>query len=201
MLLQRNPGLFFLPGMLIVLWILLTKEKGGLKKYLILFGVMLSGSLIWNINVLFLEGNQNIFKELFEGVNVVQNLIDITNEVGRSFIYGGWQVLATSVGIVIIMWALYYLIKLNYDKSSILIILFLSYLIFWVFIGIPEDNISRFLAPVTPIIIVLFVSFMQFINNRIAMFRRNKIPISIIFIGALCYSVLRLFNNMTYWIE
>jgi len=198
MLMMRNAGIFFIPGA--VLWILLQKEKRFYDKltFLVFLLVMCSGFLSWNIYKIIILTNINVIGELLPAFTPVINFALVTNEIGKYLVPDIGFYFSSLVGTGFIGGVFYLAIKSPGKRISLVYLMALSYI--FTFFIIPPDpsDVSRYLAPVIPLILVASSGYLSkiLVSNRLNPWLGKMILFSV-----YCYFLIRIIKNIGVWAQ
>jgi len=198
MLVLRNAGIFFIPGA--VMWILLQKEKKLYDKlsFLLILVVISSGFISWNIYKLIILSNINVISELLPVFTPGRNLELITNEIGKYFVPDIGFYFSNLVGAGIIARVIYVAINFSGKSISVAYFMVLTYIFTFLIIPPSPSDISRYLAPVIPVIFIVVSGFGSYVlaSNKLNPWLSKMIVISVYF-----YFVLRIIKNITVWAQ
>lgn len=198
MLMLRNAGIFFIPGA--VVWILLQKEKKLLDKlsFLLILIVICSGFISWNIYKLIILSNLNVIAELLPEFTPGRNFGLITNEIGKYFVPDIGFYLSNLVGAGFIAGIIYIAYKSSSKSISVAYFMVLAYLFTFLIIPPNQSDISRYLAPVIPIIFIVISGFWSNVlaSKKLPSWLSKMIVLSVYF-----YFVVRIIKNISVWAQ
>ncbi len=193
-LLTRNAGVFFLPGLMI--FGLISLEKSVWPKFLIMFVLAASGNFFWNVHRIFILDHPEALTNLIPKISILRNINLTLSEIGYNFLprqFPNWSVsiLIAALLIMIVARRMTFL-----TDSSLLVLVLLSYLLFWFIIPSDFDNMGRFLAPVSPIFMIIILEG----GYNLLKTRANRFFFSFVGYYLLLYSLLRMAKNTLVWI-
>ena len=198
MLMLRNAGIFFIPGALF--WILFQKDKKLANKlsFMLLLLVMCSGFISWNVYRLIILSNTNVISELLPVFTPGRNLGIITHEIGSYFVPDIGFYLSYLVGAGIISGVIYGAVKSTGKSLGIAYFMILTYIFTFLIIPPAPSDISRYLAPVIPII---FIALAGFWSNVLADKKLHPWLVNMIVLSVYFYFIVRIIKNISVWAQ
>ncbi len=199
MLLQRHAGLFLFVGVMIGLSVTVLRKENW--KYLLLHGgLVIAGSLCWNIYQFIIYQDLNTFQMLVPEVSPIRNAKLVLGELALNFL--PLQLTGPSGSIMIILVLITFLWfwqkrYINHTFIALLFITLIAYLAAWIIIPASKDDISRFISLVLPLFYLLFISTVQAISHQLKDHHRNIVLVSLV--CHLTYPLIRLIHNAMQW--
>lgn len=198
MCLQRNAGVFIIIGLSVYALFIFLQDR----KYLLLFKIAILHLLIVAPNIAWNTYQKYKYPEEFNfsnrpfAVDFLPNLQTLSYEFSRLLSPIGGDTLP----LLALIMGLLVLFIVVFKKTSTLIISILSTYVI-LYLAMPKfepSEIGRFLAPITPIIILQLVLFSKNILSRVTS-RKLKWLLSGILALILLYNIARTTKNVVQW--
>jgi len=196
MLVLRNAGIFFIPGILI--WITIQKNRTLNNKITLISLILLmcSGFLTWNIYKIIIQSNLNVLTELIPVFKPLNNVLLISNEIGKYIIPDIGYYLSGLVGAGLLGYLIYRAVKLTDSLIGLNYFMILTYLFTFVIIPPDPSEISRYLAPVIPFVFIASTRIMSlFYSSK----KINPWISGITILGIYSYFFIRIIKNSFVW--
>ncbi|WP_375580949.1 glycosyltransferase family 39 protein [Marivirga tractuosa] len=198
MCLQRNAGVFIIVGLSVYCFIVFLKEKDWkfLIKMAIINLLIITPNIIWNNTQKIYFTEDYDFSNRLIIADFIPNLETFSVEIIRFFI----PIQENAHSALLLIFGIIILTSIVAQKSKLLpLIIFTSYLI--LFLILPEFESSetgRFLAPITPIIILQLTLLSKEALSKFNS-RKIKVMISIVLVTILLYNMARTAKNVSQW--
>jgi hypothetical protein len=196
MCLQRNAGVFFLPGSVGFLGYLAYKDRTNWKAVALLLLVSIGGFLVWNYYALVSANRAAVAFELFPVITPWQNLARLGSELTIQLMPLPKHMVIGLGFILVLAGILIYGSRYLNNSLKLLLSLVIGYWAVWVAIPASDSDIDRFLSPTILPFWLLLLTILQGIADRYAV---SKKLIAALLSLWLLYPLARTVNNAILW--